>query len=92
MRRAAKVDQNHGEIVAALIARGWLVLSLASMGRGVPDLLVWHPRSGFDLVEVKMPTGALTDDQRAFAAKGWPVMILRSERDVTAWAAAALGF
>lgn len=43
MRRAAKVDANHGEIVAALQAAGSSVQSLAGMAGGVPDLLA----SGF---------------------------------------------
>lgn len=41
MRRAAKVDVNQGEIVAALRALpGVTVQSLATVGDGVPDLLV----------------------------------------------------
>lgn len=40
MRRAAKVDDNQAKIVAALRKRGHLVQSLASVGNGVPDLLV----------------------------------------------------
>jgi hypothetical protein len=40
MRRAAKVDANQGEIVAALRACGCSVESLAAVGKGVPDLLV----------------------------------------------------
>lgn len=47
MRRAARVDDNHLEIVEALTKAGASVTSLASVGRGVPDLLVsfrgrWH--------------------------------------------------
>ena len=41
--RAAKVDANQGEIVKALRAHGCEVLSLAPMGGGCPDLLVWTP-------------------------------------------------
>lgn len=40
MRRAAKVDSNHGAIVDALRAVGCSVQSLARLGDGVPDLLV----------------------------------------------------
>ena len=40
MRRAARVDSNHIEIVKAFRKLGCSVLSLASLGKGVPDLLV----------------------------------------------------
>lgn len=40
MRRAARVDSNHNEIVKSFRHLGCSVLSLASLGKGVPDLLV----------------------------------------------------
>lgn len=40
MRRRGRTDGNHGEIVDALRAAGCTVQSLASLGCGVPDLLV----------------------------------------------------
>lgn len=40
MRRRARTDGNHGEIVEALRASGCSVQSLATVGAGVPDLLV----------------------------------------------------
>lgn len=40
MRRAAKVDDNQGAIVAALRRAGAAVQSLAMVGNGCPDLLV----------------------------------------------------
>lgn len=40
MRRAAKVDDNQDQIVKALRACGCSVQSLASVGKGCPDLLV----------------------------------------------------
>lgn len=40
MRRAARTDSNHSEIVAALRSFGASVRSLASVGQGMPDLLV----------------------------------------------------
>lgn len=40
MRRAAKVDDNQPEIVAALRAAGYSVQSIAAVGKGCPDLLV----------------------------------------------------
>lgn len=53
MRRAARLDQNHTDVVEALEQIGCLVLSLASMGKGVPDLLVCTPRGVLLLFEVK---------------------------------------
>jgi hypothetical protein len=41
--RPAKTDANQAEIVAALRAHGCETLSLAPMGNGCPDLLVWTP-------------------------------------------------
>lgn len=40
MRRAARIDENQVELVAALRQCGYSVLSLAAIGRGIPDLLV----------------------------------------------------
>lgn len=52
MRRAAKVDSNQVAIVAALRKAGAAVLSLAQLGGGVPDLLVWF-RGSLHLLECK---------------------------------------
>lgn len=43
MRRAAKKDANHPEIVDALRSVGCGVVDLAAVGCGVPDLLVCEP-------------------------------------------------
>lgn len=51
-RRAAKVDANQPEIVAALRKVGADVTSLAAVGDGVPDLLVGF-RGATVLIEVK---------------------------------------
>lgn len=57
MRRAAKVDVSHVAIVETLRVAGCSVLSLAAVGDGVPDLLVWCPRIKRTLLmEVKPPT------------------------------------
>jgi hypothetical protein len=52
MRRAAKVDRNQAEIVAALRGIGATVLPLHAVGKGCPDILCgWN---GFNyLIEVK---------------------------------------
>lgn len=52
MRRAAKVDRNHAEVVAALRGVGASVQSLAAVGSGCPDLLVGHRGKNY-LFEVK---------------------------------------
>ena len=73
MRRAAKVDANHREIVDALRAAGASVHSLAGVGNGCPDLLV-GAAGRTALVEVKdgsLPPSArrLTSDQCKFHAE-----------------------
>lgn len=56
MRRAAKVDSSHAEIVAALRKAGCKVLSLAAVGSGCPDLLVLEPVLHLlILMEIKSP-------------------------------------
>ena len=52
MRRAARVDANQPEIVAALRRCGCTVQSLAMVGKGCPDLLVGF-RGQNVLLEVK---------------------------------------
>jgi len=66
MRTAARTDQNHKEIVNAFRKLGASVLSLASMGRGVPDLLVAKDWVTW-LIEVKTLKGKETFDQVHFA-------------------------
>ena len=67
MRRAAKIDANQTELVEAFRTLGCSVLSLAAVGKGVPDLLVSIKGITW-LVEVKMPKGKETPDQVEFAA------------------------
>ena len=50
--RAARVDQNHDQVVTALRAAGATVQSLARVGKGVPDLLVGYKGQTL-LMEVK---------------------------------------
>lgn len=76
MRRAAKVDSNHADIVKALRKAGCAVQDLSAVGRGVPDLLAC--RAGINvLIEVKRPkakgqsAGTLTDEQIAWIDR-WP--------------------
>lgn len=51
-RRACRVDANHAEVVAAIVAAGGDVIDLSAVGEGVPDLLVGIA-GRFVLVEVK---------------------------------------
>lgn len=53
MRRAARTDQNHADIVKALRRCGYLVHDTSSAGSGFPDLVVGTPWGSIVLVEVK---------------------------------------
>lgn len=86
MRRAAKIDAHQRAIVAAFQSVGCDVLSLAAMGKGVPDLLI-HRAGRLVLCEVKRPAGPrggksrsgqkLNADQAAFAQR-WPVYVVET--------------
>ena len=62
-RRAARVDTNQAEIVAALRAIGAQVEHLHTLGKGCPDILVGYRGTNY-LLEIKSPGGKLTDDER----------------------------
>lgn len=53
MRRAARVDDNQPEIVAALRQCGCSVQILSMVGQGCPDLMVCKPDGEIVLYEVK---------------------------------------
>ncbi len=85
MRRAAKIDANQPAIVDGLRRLGYRVQSLASVGQGVPDLLVGCPDGRLVLLEVKdgaKPPSArkLTPDEEAWHAvwRCWPVFVVDS--------------
>ena len=83
MRRAAKVDANHPEIVAALRDYGCEVLSLAKIGKGCPDLLVYRTGRMY-LLEVKHGKAKAkgdTKEAQATFAQRWPVTVVRSIED-----------
>jgi len=69
-RRAAKIDANQPEIVQVFEDEGLAVRSMAGVGDGFPDLLVWCGRS-HHLVEVKGKRGTLTEKQKKFM-RAWP--------------------
>lgn len=52
MRRAARVDDNQAEIVKTLRYVGCSVTSLASIGRGCPDIVVGYNGVNY-LMEIK---------------------------------------
>lgn len=86
-RRAARVDENQGAIVDALRSLGCSVQSLASLGKGVPDLLVGI-RGVNLLVEVKNPASSgdkLTPDQLTWHL-GWlgQVAVIRTVEQASA--------
>jgi hypothetical protein len=53
-RRRARVDQNQAEIVRGLRATGCTVVSLATLGRGAPDVLCGYRGTTY-LLEIKRP-------------------------------------
>lgn len=77
MRRAAKIDRNQPEIVAALERVGCQVLHLHRVGGGCPDLLVKTRGGRLLLLEIKdgaKPTGKrqLNLEQKRFHSEWEP--------------------
>lgn len=77
MRRSARTDDNHSEIVSALRQCGAFVTSLAAVGKGCPDLLVGF-RGRWMLIEVKNGKKSpsrrdLTDWQKDFHTDAFTV-------------------
>lgn len=72
MRRAAKVDRNHSEIVTKLRQTFGpdCVLDLSRVGQGCPDILV-GVRGKNILLEIKSDGGSLTNDQRFWHINWW---------------------
>src|SRR5512146_999648 len=91
MRRAAKVDANQAEIIAALREAGVSVLPLSAFGEGLPDLLVGINGVNF-LLEVKSRRGTLTPSQQAFF-RGWrgQAVIVRSSEEALAAVGRGIG-
>jgi hypothetical protein len=89
MRYAARVDDNHGEIVKALQRIGVYVVDCSHVGAGFPDLLCFY-RGQVTLVEIKDGEKAssrkrLTPAQTIFhaeaLAKGCKVHVVESVDD-----------
>jgi hypothetical protein len=81
VRRAARTDANHSAVVGAFRACGCEVESLAGLGKGVPDLLVFHRSTKrLILVEVKDSSKPpserrLTPQQKEWHSR-WPVHVV----------------
>lgn len=81
MTAPRRSDGNQREIVAALRAVGVWVWDTHELGLGYPDLTTWY-RGVFRLIEVKTPTGRLTDWEKAFIANcPGEVHVVRSIED-----------
>lgn len=65
MRRAAKIDGNQVEIVAALRAAGCTVLHMHQLGHGAPDLAAGKDGRNW-FFECKSGRGMLTPDEVEF--------------------------
>ena len=74
-----RVDANQAAIVAALRKAGASVQSLASIGKGCPDLLVGVSGKRTWLLEVKSAKGVLTDAEVSWA-QTWrgPIAVVRT--------------
>lgn len=83
MRRAAKIDANQRDVIAALRKIGAVVRYL-SQGEGLPDLLVGY-RAQTYLIEVKNKEGKnrLTPGQKDFHNRwiGGPLIIVHTAEE-----------
>lgn len=81
MRRASKVDSNHGTIVAVLRRAGASVLSLARVGDDAPDLLIGF--AGVNLLAEVKPVGKKLRPSQADWHRDWrgQVCVLRTAED-----------
>ena len=92
MRRAAKVDGNHGEVIKALREAGCRVFDTSRVGGGFPDALVATPAGSLLLMEIK--DGSLSPSKRRlteaeekfFATFGGHCVIAESAEDALALA------
>lgn len=86
MRRAARTDGNHKQIVHELRQAGLTVYDISRMGNGIPDLIVCRT-SRVLLVEVKDKGGRLTPDEVRFFEEcpDGCAIVARSAEDVLVW-------
>jgi Holliday junction resolvase len=76
MRKYARKDKNHDEIVQAFKSAGCSVLSLVGLGNGVPDILVAKAGRTI-LVEIKASESAKATDLQTEFASTWRGYIIR---------------
>lgn len=74
-----RVDSNHGEIVQALRACGWLIADTSRLPNFVD--LVGLRDGKIRLFEIKSAKGKFTESQDKLMAQ-WPVIVLRDIADV----------
>lgn len=67
MRRAARTDANHRELLDAAGALGAVVVETHQVGKGCPDAFVWTRHTGWLAIEIKTEGGTLTPAQIALA-------------------------
>ena len=84
MRLAAKIDDNQRNIVATLRRAGCEVMSMAAIGNGCPDLLIFRAGVVY-MLEIKdgektASRRKLTPHQELFH-KRWPVKVVTSEAE-----------
>ena len=66
-RQHGRRDNNHVEIVSALLLAGYFTVgALADLGNGVPDILCCSKSGLTILFEVKSPGEGLTPDEKRF--------------------------
>jgi len=80
MRRRARTDTTHAEIMAALRAMGWKMKDTHSLPKFV-DAVGFRPRDGVVLFEFKSGRGKLRPSQQELIDEGWPVRVLRTAAD-----------
>jgi len=90
MRRAAKVDRNHSEIVHALKSAGATVQDLSAVGGGCPDILVGFKGVNYalEIKDGKRPPSEkkLNERQEAWHG-GWKGHVVKVETIEAAFAA-----
>lgn len=80
MRRAARTDGNHRELLDLARRLGGFVIDSSPLGKGAPDAFVFI-RTQWRAVEIKVLRGTLTTAQRTLHAMA-PVLIWRTQNDV----------
>jgi hypothetical protein len=83
MRRAARTDGNHRELLDLARRLGGFVIDCRSLGCGAPDAFVAIKGQRWIAVEIKTPRGKLTAAQQTLHVQA-PIVIWRAREDVYA--------